>query len=277
MQGWLQGLRCIFVPINLLIIGTHSYVFKTWHIALLVMLLLTGIAAYKRKWAGIKTIGFLGIWFCLCLMPVCKIFPVDMSCGYGSRLAYLATAPICLLLTYGIAMFSTGSRISFLCRSAAVIVIGLAAIILNANNLAWAEAGQLTNKIVREFKNYYRNTAGDPLTYISGLPMLSEKGINASVGLYGGMDSVPTMDRTIHNCKDLDSNDQFTSFGFIKEAITDNRKRINLLYWDYEAKVLKPVTVVPADHNHKLWQGNSLKRFFHCRQFILFLYPKAVG
>lgn len=259
LQGWLHGLLAIFIPINTLVIGSHSYIFKLWHVALVVMISLTVFATLKTTKNNYKVLSFIVCWFALCIVPVYKVFPTLMSCGTGSRLAYLATAPLCAFLTYGLAMFSSGNRFSYLCRITALIALVLATQILFANNLAWAEAGLLTNNVLRQLKDYYKNVADDPFVFITGLPT-NHKDIFA-IGVLGQLTRKPIMDRDINNCARLDFGEQHISLGFLKQAVDTNKQQIHLLYWDSSTQKLMPVSIPPQNviFTHK-WQGDALKQ-----------------
>jgi hypothetical protein len=261
IEGWLRGLRDIFIPINTLIIGTHSNIFKMWHIALVIMVLLSTLAIIKTNRDIQRIIYFLVIWFLLALAPVYKLFPQMMSCGSGSRLAYIATAPLCVLLTYGAAIFSIGNRFSYLIRFVSLIFFALAVIILHSNNIAWAAAGKWTNNVIQELRKYYSNKKGDPLVYISNLPVFYENTIYC-MGRLDGITKKPIIDRDISNCQRLDYNEQqMMSIGFLKDAAANHKKDIHLLYWDSSHERLLPVSIPPQNTAFACkWQGDALKQ-----------------
>ena len=260
LEGWLRGLSDIFIPINTLVVGTHSYIYKTWCIILAVAFILGLIGTARSGNDSRKVMLFLAVWFLLALAPVYKVFPTLMSCATGGRLAYLLTAPVCALLTYGIAVFSTGNRFAFLFRLIAMAYIGLAAIVLYANNLVWAEAGQWTNKVVQELRAYYKGIQGDPLVCVTGLPTTYKECIYA-LGVLGQVTKRPMMDRDLSNCARLDFNEQNISLGFLKEAIASHQREIHLLYWDTISESLRPVIVPPQESKFtRSWQGNGLKQ-----------------
>jgi hypothetical protein len=191
---------------------------------------------------------------------VYKVFPTLMNCATGSRLAYQSTAPLCAFLAYGLAKIKPTSKLIYLARIVTVIVIFLSAQILYSNNLAWAEAGAWTNNIVNQLRNFYKENPGDPFVYITGLPTTTSKNIFA-LGVLGQVTKKPIMDRDINNCARLDSNEQNVNLGFLKQAASDNKTQMHLLYWDSSLEKLLPVVIPPPNtiFPHK-WQGNSLKQ-----------------
>ncbi len=259
ISGWMRGLRDIFIPVNNAIISSHSPIFKTWHIVLFIMVLSSVVAAIRANKEDRKTIYFLAAWFLLALAPTYKVFPTLMSCATGSRLAYLATAPVCAFLTYGLATFSVSNGISLLFLPLMIVVLAFESLVLYENNLAWAEAGRWTNKVVQEFKNYYDNVKGDPLVYVIGLPM-SKMGI-LSVGILEGITKRPMLNINSSRCARLDYDEQYVDAGALKDAVVRNHKQIKVLYWDSQIEVLKPVTFPANDYKFaRRWQSINLRQ-----------------
>jgi hypothetical protein len=273
INGWLKGFRDIFIPLNSFLIGTHSFIFKAWHLALIIAVLFT-IMSTKRHKANRPVIYFLIIWFFLALIPVSKIFPSVMSCASESRLAYLATAPLCAILAYGLTTYSISKKFSKLLLIPLCLFIGLAARILYTNNLAWAEAGHLTNSIVREFRKYYNQAKNVYPVYVVGLPNITNKCINVNIGSLSGMTRRPFMQNDIYNCTRLDSNDQYTSFGFLKNAIS-NEQKIDLLYWDSQTLTLRAAKPSLSQTITRKWKDNSLKKILTVPFIPGISHPKA--
>ncbi len=265
ISGWLNGLRDIFVPINTLVVSTHSYIFKLWHVFLFIVISLSLIATFRANNDSRKKIYFLAAWFILAIAPTYKAFPAVMDCVLGSRLGYLATAPVCALLTYGLAIFSAGNRFLFLFRLTAIAWFVLAARLLYTNNLAWAEAGHWTNKVVQEFKDYYKDITGDPPVYVTGLPMISKKGVYSLWGL-NGITKKPIMDRDLSHCMRLDFFEHYVSTGFVKDEAVCNPKQTRLLYWDSQSEILKPVVFSPPEHFTKQWRDSVLQQMIYVSQ-----------
>jgi len=267
ISGWLKGLYTIFVPINPFIIGTHLLIYRSWHIVLSIIILLTIIATIKINRDKRKVIYFLIIWFLLCLAPVYKVFATSLDYPCGQRIIYLASVPICMLLTYGIAYFCAGKQFSFVSRAITLSFFGFAVAMLYANNLAFAQAGHVSNKIVQSFRAYYQNIPGDPLVYAVGLPKLSN-GIYIPLGHFlNGMMNRPMLDKNRLNCSWIGSDDQYTSIGFLKQAIEEKQQQIHLLYWDSELEVLKPVMSFSQDQINKDWQDISLRQTIRTPSF----------
>jgi len=259
LAGWLKGLTIIFIPINTLTIGTHSYIFKSWHIVLGTVILLNVIAIFRTKNDSRKIIYFLSIWFLVTLVPALKVFPNVMSSFNGARLAYLGTVPLCVFLAYGLAVLSKNGRISFLARLTTPIFLVLAGTILYTNNLTWAAAGRWTTKVVSEIKGCCQNGVGDPLVYITGLPF-SYRGIYCIVPL-AGIAQEPILAKDVLHCVRLDGDEFSCSPGFIKDNIEQAAaKRMKLLYWDSSSETLKPVEFSNCNKLRRQWRGEDLRQ-----------------
>ena len=260
LPGWLQGIGEIFIPINPLTIAPHDIRSLAWWAIIIVVILLTLVAAIKTQKHNLKILFFLLIWFVLSLAPVYKIFPTLMGCTSGSRLAYLATAPVCIFLTFGLATFFTSRKFNSICKILSCALLIAAASILYDNNIAWAEAGHLTNKFIQEVKKYYTSIEGDPLVYAIGLPMITNKGIAVCLGSFDGITKQAVIGKNVYNFMRIDPDDQYSSFGFIKNAIATNNKNIKLLYWDSESEALCPSRLPKENFPFtRQWQGAKLK------------------
>ena len=123
---------------------------------LLILVGLTAIGFVKANKFQKRTFYFLGMWFVLALAPVCKIFSYVMSPACGGRIAYLATAPLCLFLTFGIAKISADNRSRLVLPPAVMSCLALAAVALHSNNVIWAEAGSWANIVFLEFPVFIR-------------------------------------------------------------------------------------------------------------------------
>jgi len=262
VMGWLHGLRDIFVPTNFMLISTHSFIFKAWHVVIFTLILLSVIATIRANINQRKVIYFLVIWFLLALAPNYKIFPSAMNTIVGSRLAYLSTAPLCIFLTYGLALYAViPNRIVPAVRCFSVTAFALAAVILYINNLAWAEAGVWTSKVISELQSYYRKTTGDPLVYIVGLPTGSKNGVYC-VGMLRWITLRPFFDRDLVNCVRLED-ESYVSPMFVKKAVNSGA-RMALLYWDAQNETLRPVKVSAKNCRFTTnWRGSDLKRIIH--------------
>ena len=257
IQSWIQSLRMMIVPINALVLGAHSPITIAWHILLILSAMLSIIALWRLNGPGRRQFGFMCFWILLSLAPLYKIFNIDTTVLNG-RLAYMATAPLCVLLVYGISTFSAKS-FGLILRISFAAYLALASIILFQNNLAWAKAGNLTNRVIQQLKSFYQMTPGDPFVYVAGVPLFYQ-GAYVAVNANSGITKKPFLNRDINNCKLVNPHDQSIAFGPIKDAISDQKFSAKLLYWDMTELRLKPV-LLPAQANGRMrtWESKQLK------------------
>lgn len=101
-----------------------------------------------------RYVAFASGWLILCLLPTYQVWNLTASLQ-GSRFAYLATAPLCLLLALTIYPLTDSNLNSRFLRACKVLATVLLCVLLGSwmsitycNNLCWAQAG----KQVRSFR-----------------------------------------------------------------------------------------------------------------------------
>jgi len=257
-----HGIKQIFIPINASMITASNPISIIWHILIVISLLLSCCAFTLSKNKRLAT--FLPLWFVVSLVPVFRMLSITPDL-LRARIAYLATAPLCLLLTYGVARFSFGFKYSYLVRAIAIALLSTAAVILNFNNQAFAVAGHTSNKIIEEFKRYYRFHPGDPQVRILGLPELVN-GAGVSLFALDGMTKTPFQERDIYHCQSL-TNHYSQSFGLLKQAVKQKGIQINFVYWDSNSETIKPCLFYPADPQFlRAWQGRELRSILEIKK-----------
>lgn len=259
IAGWLRALTTLFVPLNRNLMGSHHIVSKLWPALLAVSAALLGTNLVRSMDVRRHALFLLG-WFALCLIPVYKLFNIAPDLQ-GSRLAYLATVPLCMLLALCVYPMSKSIKIKFylLAQYATAICLTLlSALVLWCNNQPWAAAGVETNKIRQELRSLYGHMEGDPQTLFLGLPDQID-GAYTSRNALDGMTKFPQLQRDIRNCLMINSFEPIFPFGFIKESIAQNNKEIKIFRWDEQQSKFIPVSVDNSVRLTNAWSGSALK------------------
>ena len=241
------------MPIDTVIFSSNHPLSIAWQ---MIAIFALSLSFYALKISNNIRLGFFFIRLvCLSLAPAYLLFIISPGLA-GSRLAYLATIPLCLLLTYGIAHFSLGFKFSPIVRTLGGALLVASIMILYCNNVSYASAGHLSNRIISELQRYYGSVSGDPQVRVLGFPV---------IGNITGMTKIPFSERDTLNCDVLNAIvmnacEQSFPFGFLKESIAQKKSEINFLYWDKKTQTLQPVvldSIIPEQM--KSWQSYKLK------------------
>ncbi len=182
-QTWLHGLQQILVPIDFFSMSKDSSARIFWEIMIFSLLILSiyTFITPKMVLSNKRLSVFLIIWFFLSLAPSNNIFLFDVPNLLNARVTYLATIPLCIFATCGIANFSSGFQYSPLIRTAGGAFLVLSTLILYCNNYTFSQFGHQTNNIMGELQKYYRSTSGDPQLKILGIPLLDTTHLSCMV------------------------------------------------------------------------------------------------
>jgi hypothetical protein len=244
-QGWLHALKMTIEPINHALLGSHSWLTKVWQVGIVSTLILGAISFIRQPRLRL-TFVFLSAWLVLSLLPVYKIFAISDDLQ-GSRLAYLATAPLCALIAVALIGGQVKSRLYNRLRHVILIALSTAAFcILWINNQAWHDAGKESNAIRFSlgalYSGIYGGIHGDPNVLLLGLPDQINGAYTCRNALWG-MTKVPQMDRDIVNCQMVNEFEPIFPFGYLKESIWQERKQIFAFYWSSKAKFFLPLKI----------------------------------
>ena len=261
LGGWLHAVRMLLVPINRELLGAHHVLTKLWEASLAACLVLAAVTVWKRRdlWPAC---AFLSIWLLLSLLPVYKIFAIadDLE---GSRLAYLATAPLAALMALVLAGWSgsrSWSRLRPLPWLTAVTLTSCAGLLLWANNQAWSHAGHESNAIRRGLDRIYRSLPGDPQVLFVGLPDQVNGAYICRNALWG-MTKYPQLHRDIVNAIMVDRFEPILPFGHLKQSLGQSRDQVRIYSWQADAQEFQPIalTTSPGPQRYPVWQGARLK------------------
>lgn len=247
IAGWIHGLRMMLVPINKELLGAHHPLTKLWEISLICLIAgscLSTLTCGKLR----APAAFLLLWLALSLLPVYKIFGIadDLE---GSRLAYLATAPLCGLITFALAGWlseSSGRWRGLFAGCATSVLILCAGALLWTNNQAWVLAGRESNLIRRQLDNLYHSFTGNPPVLLVGLPD-NLHGAYICRNALVGMTSYPQMSRTASDCSMLGAFEPTQPFGFYKESLAKVSGNVKIFRWDGREKSFIPVAIPAAE------------------------------
>lgn len=236
--GWLHALKMFIVPINKSLIGTHSLLYKTWEVLAAVSGALVALL-FIRDGKYRSLAAFTLLWLALCLAPVYKLFAIGDDLQ-GARLAYLATAPLCMLFALA---FSDRPFPKFPFRATlAALFCCLAAVVLWINNQPWRQAGEQNNAIRSGLDQLYAGIAGDPQVLFVGLPDQINGAYTCRNSL-DGMTKSPQMHRDVKNCLAINPYEPIFPFGFLKESIVASREKIHLFRWDSNLQKFQKIAV----------------------------------
>jgi len=259
--SWLHGLRMLFVPINRSLIGPHNAFTIAWEVSISLMLAFSIFNLVRNK----QLLPCFTFFLCVSivsLVPVYKLFAIadDLQ---GSRLAYLATAPICAALA--LAFFPLASkRITYgiIQKTVLALSLCLAGGLLIMNNQPWRMAGMECNAIRAGLETLYATIPGDPQVMLVGLPDELD-GAYVCRNALKGMMQYPQFPRTIENCLMVNRFEPILPFGFLKNSIAEHRDKIIVAVWQHDARQFKRLAI-PDPLNlgkgeTKTWSGSQLE------------------
>ena len=261
ISGWVHALITLVVPINRNLMGSHHLISKVWPITVGAASLLLAVNLVLDSRVRKHVLFQLG-WLALCLIPVYKLFSIAPDLQ-GSRLAYLATVPVCILLTAGMYPCSALRKKLWHKTSQLIVlsaILALSSYLLWTNNLPWRESGLETTKIQNELRSLFSTIDGDPQILFLGLPDQIQGAYTCRNAL-DGMTKKPQLQRDIRNCLMVNAFEPILPFGFLKESIAENNKQILIYRWDAgQGKFLKVEIAAAQNDSVETWTGERLKQ-----------------
>lgn len=237
---WISGLRLFIEPFNRELVSVRSLPVKLWDLSLVLAALLSA-----GNWLFFRPLTrlyiFLAGWLVMSLLPVYKVFAIadDLQ---GSRLAYLATVPLAMLLCLGV--IGLGKRRSIMDKGFRLIHGGIfcatAFILLNLNNQAWVDGGNTANAIRQALSDLYKKVEGDPQVLFVGLPD-QEHGAYICRNALPGMTRAPQLERDILNAIMVDRFEPIFPFAYVKESLFQDRDKIKIFRFDRSGRCFQPV------------------------------------
>jgi len=250
IYGWLHALKMLLIPANKDFFDSHNLLLIFWQVSLgfIAVSALANLATLRKI---IPVFLFSALWLALALLPVYKIFAIadDLQ---GSRLAYLATVPLSLIMAFGFTTVRMIGNPKAWMRAAnrlrivwGALFVTAAAAMLWTNNQAWVEAGQQSNAIRQQLNWLYKNEIeGDPQVLFLSLPDQVHGAYVCRNALYG-MTKSPQMDRDIEHNIMVDRFEPILPFGYLKESLKEARDKVKIYRWDFAQKRFQPV-LLPA-------------------------------
>jgi hypothetical protein len=231
--NWLHAVRMFLIPINKELLGSHNLLTKTWE-ALIAVAAVLGVIRFACKPESRRPMLFAIGWLVCSLLPVYKLFAIadDLQ---GSRLAYLATVPLSMLLAYALC----ATRRVYL----PIAFCSVAAVILFINNMPWRQAGLEANAIRASLQQIYTPETGDPQTLLIGMPD-HYKGAYIARNAIWGMTKYPQMRGDIWNCLTLNEFEPVHPFGFLKASLAENKDKVRVFKWDNKAQTFVPLHIL---------------------------------
>ena len=260
LAGWKHALLMLLVPINKSLIGSHHILSKLSPAALVSSIVCAGLNFFVEK-NNRRHALFLFGWIALCLAPVYKLFAIadDLQ---GSRLAYLATVPLCMLLTTGLLSNKSLRKFSswkFISATSVCSLLVLSGVILFINNQPWKQAGEANNAIRASLQSLYKQLNGDPQVLFLGLPDQINGAYTCRNSL-DGMTRTPQLDRDIRNCLMVNAFEPIFPFGYLKESIAENKNNLFVYRWDADKGKFQQVELSDRSGADSNWSGDALQK-----------------
>ncbi|MBY0547956.1 MAG: hypothetical protein K2W95_11735 [Candidatus Obscuribacterales bacterium] len=253
--SWVHALRMFVEPINRSLIGTREPITRAWEVCLVVSAISAAIALFKGS-AYRKQILFVLSWLALSLLPVYKIFAIadDLQ---GSRLAYLATAPLAVLMAFACVSWQRRFFVRAVGVALGVAISGLCFVLLTINNQPWIASGKEANAIRTGLARLYGDEIkGDPQVLFIGLPDQIDGAYTCRNSL-DGMTKKPQLARDIRNCLMINPFEPIFPFGYLKDSIAAERGQILVYRWNTDEKRFFAVPI-PDPSALSLWQLSNL-------------------
>ncbi len=250
LNNWSSGFFMIFVPVNRVVIGGRNIVRILWDVAMLGALSALFFSMVKGSW---RLLVFLTIWCILGLAPVYKVFAIlpDLQ---GSRLAYVFTVPLSILLTYCLCCaisYATQNKkliAQRLAEGALVLLIVSSYILLFLNNEVWRHAGIEMNAIRASLQKIYEETGGDPQTLLIGMPD-EVNGAYVGRNALPGMLEKPQFPVNVRNCVFFNDALPIMPFGFLKESLKKACAEVRIYFWNRPNRTWQKVNLADAGKN----------------------------
>lgn len=270
LTGWLHGLQMLVVPINRDFLGMHSMITRSWEVSIALMCGIVLIKAVTSR-TTFQLALFYAVWFMLCLAPVYKLFNIadDLQ---GSRLAFMATVPLCMFLSLAFARNRKAELAVAMPRRLfqsfqallAAAVLALATYLLMLNNQAWRQAGHESNAIRAALHNVYGPIKGDPQLLFLGLPD-NRHGAYVCRNALDGMMRKPQFVRDVKQATMLDRYELTFPFGYLKKSIVSSKNELLAFRWERSKARFVPLDLFrsntkrmpPLTHE---WNSRDLKQ-----------------
>ena len=248
--NWLHALRMTVVPLNKELFGAHHWLTKSWEMLVALSAVLAAVSFIKNKEYRRPALFMLG-WLVLSLVPVYKIFAISDDLQ-GSRLAYLATAPLAALLAFGMSTVRGAMRrphesisrvasYESIVQAALIVVFSImCGVALSTNNEPWRQAGLESNAIRSALETIYAGVNNDPQTLIVGLPDQIHGAYVCRNALWGMMKR-PQLSKDVQNCLMVNEFEPVQPFGFLKQSLIESRAGVRIFQWQPELKRFQPI------------------------------------
>jgi hypothetical protein len=224
----LSSLQHTIIPLNNAVFAGQPAYFLLWCFFLVFAgagIILTQISSKAQR----GFFAFLMAWFVLSLVPTYRFFLIDGNL-LNSRLAFMATVPLSLILASGFEYFASRAK----WQKAGLLLSGgfvlLASIILHGNNQPWQSAGLEVNRFIAALNAAYKTVPGDPSVQIIGVP-LEKDGVYVCLNALPGMTKAPFLMRDVRNCQMVDGRDTLFPVGFMKQQIEAGTAPARLFRW----------------------------------------------
>ncbi len=234
LSNWRRSLYLLFFPFNTNIVAKGNLVICVWAALVAANLVLIVKQVFIDK-KNVAVFLFLLGWLILTLVPVYKLFNIAFDLQ-GSRLAYLATVPLCALFCFGYAGLA---QYNYWRLIPLTILVSVAGAGLLVNNSAWIEAEKISQSVLKQLNVLTKVINADQVVYIVGLPD-QINGAYICRNALDGMSKYPQISKDMRYCFNLDEINHVFPFGYARNSMVggDNIAHPQFLVWDGKARKL---------------------------------------
>ncbi len=218
---WKHSLYMLVVPFNQSLLTNGKSIITLW-----VALLLFSVALCIKQILADKESRpifiFLCSWLVLSLVPVYKLFNIGTDLQ-GSRLAYMATVPLAMLICFGLSgtiQNSNSKKINYWAMVALSIMVSAAGAGLLMNNCAWIKAEAASQAIMQQLNDLSKTIPTNTVVYIVGLPD-EINGAYVCRNALDGMTKYPQINKDVNNCFNLSEIDHIFPFGYALHSMNN--------------------------------------------------------
>jgi hypothetical protein len=277
ISNWKHALTMILIPFNEDLFSRNDPRKICWIVLTTLALFLSVRTVWLSKRSRPLAL-FLTTWFILSLFPVFRLLLIT-GVLQGSRLSYMATAPLTAILCFGLWKGTVAQRLeqpinlfSRFGQAALALLVVLSFSVLWINNLPWHDSGEQSQAILRGLNQIYSSSLANPPTYLVGLPD-AISGAYLARNALEGMTKSPQLCRDVNNCFWLDNYDRVFPFGFAKQSISNKTSGSRVYLWNLKTRQFsafgKEIGAIygkgdgqgqPTGTSVRQWQGADLTK-----------------
>ncbi len=248
-KAWFQSIKIILNPISWAAFGKNFPVHVAWTLMLIDLTFLTLASVYK-SWKKISLLLFFVCWFFISLIPMAKLLLITSDL-LDARYGYIASIPLCIFLMLGLAFRERPLGLNSVRYLIFIVVISFCCFVLRLNNSIWAEAGDLTNKMLSGFRLIHKQIPNAAKIYFINIPVRYKGVAIAGIKSMDSMNHKPFSADEYNNCVWLQDEDQCLPIGLMAHDLEAGKIAAYFYYLSRADKCFYPVRSIKSQ------QGNG--------------------